>query len=132
MKLKNEVNTMNKVVVKKLIKAKVLEFEAMREIVEEVVPQGIKNRMNQVEGEVVNLVKEILWEHLSESRSGAYDCKEDENVPDEEIWDEEESLVNKEGREKELSTEDACKKMATPKDKTISKKKTQKIQVEFN
>lgn len=123
---------MNKVVVKKLIKAKVLEFEAMREIVEEVVPQGIKKRMNQVEGEVVNLVKEIFWEHLSESRSGGYDCTEDENVADEEVWDEDESLVNKEGKEEKLSKEDACKKMDTPKEKAISKKKTQKIQVEFN
>lgn len=71
---------MNKEFVKKIIKAKRLEYEAILEIM----PESMKTRVAKLEKETIELGKEIIWdlikdeEFMADKKSG--NSKNDENL----------------------------------------------------
>lgn len=56
---------MNKSFVKKIIKAKVLEYEAIKELI----PKSIQNKMEFIENELVDTFKDIALEILMEEKT---------------------------------------------------------------
>lgn len=67
---------MNKSVVKKIVKAKMLEIEAMREIISEIMPEPMKEKAETLEKEILDIAKELFWEHMTEKSQGNTDvCK---------------------------------------------------------
>ncbi|HIG0361764.1 hypothetical protein [Clostridium sporogenes] len=55
---------MNKNFIKKMIKAKKLEYEAVQELM----PNGLKSRINNMEKEVFNLLKDLSLELLKDEQ----------------------------------------------------------------
>ncbi|AJD30849.1 hypothetical protein AAGC94_00640 [Clostridium sporogenes] len=55
---------MNKNFIKKMIKAKKLEYEAVQELM----PDGLKSRINNMEKEVFNLLKDLSLELLKDEQ----------------------------------------------------------------
>ncbi|MGL4106595.1 hypothetical protein [Clostridium sp. LP20] len=53
---------MNKGFAKKIIRAKILEYEALKEIM----PSSIKNKIDDIEKEAINLFKEVAIELLQD------------------------------------------------------------------
>ncbi|MBQ1274413.1 MAG: hypothetical protein U0L26_07080 [Cellulosilyticum sp.] len=55
---------MDKEMAKKLIKAKILEGEVLREVILENMPDKMKERVGQFETEIKDLAKEVVWEYM--------------------------------------------------------------------
>ncbi len=53
---------MNKEFMKKMIKAKKLEYEAMKELM----PEGLKSKVGHMEGEAISLLKDLALELLKD------------------------------------------------------------------
>lgn len=66
---------MNKEFAKKMIKAKRLEYEAIKEVM----PEGLKNRINLFEKDAFNFIKDIAIEILAESVSDEGKCDSKNN-----------------------------------------------------
>jgi hypothetical protein len=65
---------MNKTFMKKIIRAKMLEYEAIKEIM----PGNLKKRITHLEKETLNIVKDIVLELISESDDEESNMKEDQ------------------------------------------------------
>lgn len=76
---------MNKEFVKKMIKAKRLEYEAIKEVM----PEGLKNRIDSFEKEAFTLIRDLAVEILSE------DAKEKSKWNSEGDWNQDGKNVKK-------------------------------------
>ncbi|WP_160685037.1 hypothetical protein [Clostridium sp. C2-6-12] len=66
---------MNKEFAKKMIKAKRLEYEAIKEII----PERLKDRIDTFEKEAFSLIKDLAFEILSEEAHENSKCNSDDN-----------------------------------------------------
>lgn len=67
---------MNKEFVKKMIKAKRLEYEAIKEIM----PDAIKNRIDSFQKDAFSLIKDIAIEIIKEDMDNKSKCNIDTNI----------------------------------------------------
>ena len=74
---------MNKSVVKKLVKAKLLEYDALKEVLEEHMPESIKEKAKDLEKEVMGIAKEIVWEHIMDKNYEQSETAEENDLSDE-------------------------------------------------
>ena len=66
---------MNKEFAKKMIKAKKLEYEAIKEVM----PEGLRDRIDTFEKEAFSLLKDLAIEILSEDAHEKSKCNSDDN-----------------------------------------------------
>lgn len=67
---------MNKEFAKKMIKAKRLEYEAIKEVM----PEGLKNRIDSFEKEAFRLIRDLAIEILSEDAKEKSKCNSESNL----------------------------------------------------
>lgn len=67
---------MNKEFAKKMIKAKRLEYEAIKEVM----PEGLKNRIDSFEKEAFTLIRDLAVEILSEDANEKSKCNSENNL----------------------------------------------------
>jgi len=67
---------MNKEFAKKMIKAKRLEYAAIKEIM----PEGLKNRIDSFEKEAFTLIRDLAVEILSEDANEKNKCNSENNI----------------------------------------------------
>ena len=67
---------MNKEFAKKMIKAKRLEYEAIKEVM----PDGLKNRIDSFEKEAFTLIRDLAVEILSEDANEKSKCNSENNL----------------------------------------------------
>ena len=67
---------MNKEFAKKMIKAKRLEYEAIKEVM----PEGLKSRIDSFEKEAFTLIKDLAIEILSEDVNEKSKCNSENNL----------------------------------------------------
>lgn len=63
---------MNKEFIKKMVKAEILRYEAIKEVL----PEGLKIRVNELEKDMAGLMKELALDFMSDSMG--MDCKKTE------------------------------------------------------
>ncbi|MBP3888313.1 MAG: hypothetical protein J6F30_11835 [Cellulosilyticum sp.] len=71
---------MNKSFVKKLVKAKLLEYEAIKEILGDKMPESLKEMAKELEKDVMDIAKEIIWEKMSEGNAEQTTTNNKENT----------------------------------------------------
>ena len=77
---------MNQSVVKKMVKAKLLEYEALKEILEERMPEPMKEKAKHIENEMMQIAKELILERIMEKRGEEQeDCDDKEEKDNPEI-----------------------------------------------
>ena len=91
---------MNKSVVKKLIKSKMLEAEALKELISDRMPDQMKEKAETIEKEVMEIAKELFWERMTEKSKERYDGENDYEESD---YEEEKVVSQKKGQVKKTN-----------------------------